>query len=154
MPGLPVRSEPIQPGIFRMSRPSSLSIIAITTPATGEPTHSLSRAGHASGAQANIMACNTVTAGPAMADGLVKRCNCFPQSEYPRRLMALVINTGWDYHWYRHERGGFWGHKPGEYCRRNYDNSSAIIVNPEMCNRGGYTDFCDYFYAGLSVVIN
>jgi hypothetical protein len=68
--------------------------------------------------------------------------------------MALVIDPGWDYHWYRHQRGGFWGHKPGGTAARNLDNSNVLIVNPETCNRGGYTDFCGYFYAGLSVVIN
>ena len=89
-----------------------------------------------------------------MADGLRKRCDCLPQSEYPRRLMALVIDPGWDYHWYRHQRGGFWGHKPGGTAARNVDNSNVVIANPETCDRGGYTDFCGYFYAGLSVVIN
>jgi len=99
------------------------------------------------------MACNAVTTA-AMADGLVKRCKCLPISEWPRRLMALVIDPGSDYHWYRHQRGGFWGHKPGNTAARNTDNSNVIITNPETCDRGGYTDFCGYFYAGRSVVIN
>lgn len=116
-------------------------------------TNTFAQPGRAHGAQTGTMACNTVTTA-AMADGLVKRCNCLPDSEYPRRLMALVIDPGWDYHWYRHQRGGFWGHKPGGTAARNYDNSNVVIANPETCNRGGYTDFCGYFYAGRSVVIN
>ena len=116
-------------------------------------TNTFAQPGRAHGAQTGTMACANVTTA-AMADGLKKRCNCLPQSEYPRRLMALVIDPGWDYHWYRHQRGGFWGHKPGGTAARNVDNSNALIVNPETCNRGGYTDFCDYFYAGRSVVIN
>lgn len=116
-------------------------------------TNTFAQPGRAHGAQTSTMACNTVTTA-AMADGLVKRCKCLPISEWPRRLMALVIDPGWDYHWYRHQRGGFWGHKPGSTAARNYDNSSVIITNPETCNRGGYTDFCGYFYAGRSVVIN
>ena len=116
-------------------------------------TDTFAQPGRAHGAQTNIMACNTVTTA-AMADGLVKRCHCLPQSEYPRRLMALVIDPDVDYHWYRHQRGGFWGHKPGQTAARNVDNSNLLITNPETCNRGGYTDFCGYFYAGLSVVIN
>jgi hypothetical protein len=116
-------------------------------------TDTFAQPGRAHGAQTHIMACNTVTAA-AMADGLVERCHCLPQSEYPRRLMALVIDPGWDYHWYRHQRDGFWGHKPGDTAARNVDNTNAVIVNPEICDRGGYTDFCGYFYAGLSVVIN
>jgi len=116
-------------------------------------TNTFAQPGRAHGAQTNTMSCGAVTTA-AMADGLVKRCNCLPISEYPRRLMALVIDPGWDYHWYRHQRGGFWGHKPGQTAARNVDNNNVVIVNPETCARGGYTDFCDYFYAGRSVVIN
>jgi hypothetical protein len=102
------------------------------------------------------MQCNTVTTA-AMADGLVKRCNCLPIREWPRRLMALVVDDqapGFDYHWYRHQRGGFWGHKPGGTAARNTDNSNAVITDPETCDRGRYNEFCGYFYAGRSVVIN
>jgi hypothetical protein len=116
-------------------------------------TNTFAQPGRAHGAQASTMACSNVSKA-ALADGLKKRCNCLPQSEYPRRLMALVIDPGWDYHWYRHQRGGFWGHKPGKTAARNVDSSNVVIVNPESCNRGGYTDFCGYFYAGLSVIIN
>jgi hypothetical protein len=116
-------------------------------------TDTFAQPGRAHGAQTHTMACSKVTTA-AMADGLRKRCDCLPKSEYPRRLMALVIDPGWDYHWYRHQRGGFWGHKPGSTAARNVDNSNVVIANPETCNRGGYTDFCGYFYAGRSVVIN
>lgn len=116
-------------------------------------TNTFAQPGRAHGAQASTMSCPAVTTA-AMADGLVKRCNCLPRSEWPRRLMALVIDPGVDYHWYRHQRGGFWGHKPGQTQARNFDNSGNVITNPETCNRGGYTDFCGYFYAGKSVVIN
>jgi hypothetical protein len=116
-------------------------------------TDTFAQPGRAHGAMTSTMACGTVTTA-AMADGLHKRCNCLPNSEYPRRLMALVIDPGFDYHWYRHQRGGFWGHKPGSTAARNVDNSNALVVNPETADRGGYTDFCGYFYAGRSVVIN
>lgn len=116
-------------------------------------TDTFAQPGRAHGAMTTVMQCNTVTTA-AMADGLKKRCDCLPQSEWPRRLMALVIAPGYDYHWYRHQRGGFWGHKPGQTAARNVDNSNVVITNPETCNRGMYTQFCGYFYAGRSVVIN
>lgn len=116
-------------------------------------TDTFAQPGRAHGAGTSTMSCSAVTTA-AMADGLRKRCDCLPEDEYPRRLMALVIDPGWDYHWYRHQRGGFWGHKPGGTAARNVDNSSVIITNPETCDRGGYVDFCGYFYAGRSVVIN
>lgn len=116
-------------------------------------TDTFAQPGRAHGAKTGTMECGTVSTA-AMTDGLVRRCDCLPINEWPRRLMALVIDPGWDYHWYRHQRGGFWGHKPGGTAARNTDNSGVVIIDPETCNRGGYTDFCDYFYAGRSVVIN
>ncbi len=94
----------------------------------------------------------------AMHDGLHKRCDCLPKDEYPRRLMALVYAPNFtpgspDYHWYRHQIGGFWGHKPGGGAARNFDNSNVVIANPETCNRGPYSEFHGYFYAGKSVII-
>lgn len=115
-------------------------------------TDTFAQPGRASGNFPNPMVCADV-AGGATSDGLVQRCSCLPQSEYPRRLMALVVDPGYDYHWYRKQCGGFWGHKPGSTAARNTDNSGVLVTNPETCDRGGYTDFCGYFYAGKSVVI-
>jgi hypothetical protein len=116
-------------------------------------TDTFAQPGRAHGAQTSTMQCANVTTA-AMADGLKKRCDCLPISEWPRRLMALVIAPNQDYHWYREQRGGFWGHKPGSTAARNVDNNNALVVNPETAARGPYTNFCDYFYAGRSVVIN
>jgi hypothetical protein len=116
-------------------------------------TDTFAQPGRAHGAQTGTMKCPNVTTA-AMADGLKKRCDCLPVSEWPRRLMALVIAPNQDYHWYREQRGGFWGHKPGQTAARNVDNNNALVVNPETAARGPYTDFCGYFYAGKSVVIN
>ena len=120
-------------------------------------TNTFAQPGRASGATASSMSCSAVKTA-AMNDGLVERCDCLPQAEYPRRLMALVIAPGIDYHWYRKQTGGFWGHKPGGTAARNYDNGGVLIANPETCDRGAgtylnYTDFCGYLYAGKSVVI-
>jgi len=116
-------------------------------------TDTFAQPGRAHGAGTDDMSCPAVTTA-AMADGLKHRCTCLPDSEYPRRLMALVIDPDFDYHWYRHQRGGFWGHKPGNGAARNVDNSNAVITSPETCDRGTYTQFCGYFYAGVSVVIS
>ena len=116
-------------------------------------TNTFAQPGRAHGAGTNIMQCGDVKAA-AMADGLVERCKCLSDKEYPRRLMALVVGPDYDYHWYREQRDGFWGHKPGQTAARNTDENGALVVNPETAARGPYTDFCGYFYAGLSVVIN
>lgn len=116
-------------------------------------TDTFAQPGRAHGAQTGTMKCANVTTA-AMADGLKKRCDCLPVNEWPRRLMALVIAPNQDYHWYREQRGGFWGHKPGQTAARSVDNNGVLVVNPETAARGPYTDFCGYFYAGRSVVIN
>lgn len=121
-------------------------------------TNTFAQPGRHSGATASSMSCSAVRTA-AMNDGLKERCDCLPQSEYPRRMVALVIAPGVDYHWYRKQTGGFWGHKPGGTAARNYDNSGVLITNPETCDRGAgtwlnYTDFCGYFYAGKSVIIS
>lgn len=94
--------------------------------------------------------CNEVTRA-ALCDGMHRRFDCFPDSEIPRNLVALVIAPppafgNGDYHWFRYHLEGFWGHKPGGTAARNYDNSGVVINNPETANRGPYTIFCGYFY--------
>jgi hypothetical protein len=85
----------------------------------------------------------------ALCDGMHHRFDCFPDTEKPRYLVALVIAPGpgfVDYHWFRKQKEGFWGHKPGGTAARNTDNSNQVIFNPETANRGPYTIFCGYFY--------
>jgi hypothetical protein len=61
--------------------------------------------------------------------------------------IALVIDPGWDFHFYRLCTSGRWCHKAGSTPATNRDNSGNYISNPETCNRGDYTDFCGYFFA-------
>ncbi|MBK9735344.1 MAG: hypothetical protein IPO92_10400 [Saprospiraceae bacterium] len=120
-------------------------------------TNTFAQPGRFTGQTAATMSCAEVKAA-ALRDGLKERCVCLPASEQPRRLMALVIAPNRDYHWYRKQTNGYWGHKPGGTNARNVDNSNVVITNPETCDRGvgtplNYTDFCGYFYAGKSVRI-
>lgn len=82
-------------------------------------------------------------AAAARRDGAHDVNDCFPDSEAPRMLVALVIWPGQDYHWYR-KHPDCWGHKPGGTAARNVDNAGAIIANPETCDRGPYTEFTGY----------
>jgi hypothetical protein len=79
----------------------------------------------------------------AKRDGAHDVGDCFPDSEAPRLLVALVIWPGEDYHWYR-KHPDCWGHKPGSTAARNVDSSGVVITNPETCNRGPYTEFHGY----------
>jgi hypothetical protein len=121
--------------------------------ASNRRTNTFAQPGRATGHQASVMACREVTAG-ALSDGLHHRFNCFPDSEKPRWLMALVVAPGYDYHWYRKQKEGFWGHKPGGTPAKNTDNNGAVVMNPETAARLPYTQFCGYFYACKSQKIN
>ncbi|MCP4250858.1 MAG: hypothetical protein GY778_27790, partial [bacterium] len=111
-------------------------------------TDNFAQPGYANGVVLNWPAdgnCEAVTAG-ALADGLVtvdcdQGCGC---SEC-RHQVALVIDPGEDYHWYRKDRDGRWSHKPGSTAATNLDNSGAIITDPRTADRGGYTVFCSCF---------
>lgn len=116
-------------------------------------TDTFAQPGRAHGAMYTDLTSAAVLAA-AHADGLVDRRACLPDRELPRRLLALVIAPGWDFHWYRHQRGGFWGHKPGSTAARSTDDSGNVITDPETADRGPYTEFAGYLYAGRSVVIS
>ena len=82
----------------------------------------------------------------ALADGLTAlpasgQCSC-------KDKVALVVDPGVDYHWYRQDQNSMWTHKPGGTRATNLDNSSNPIPNPETANRCGtglcYSDFCGY----------
>ena len=96
--------------------------------------------------------CTEITRA-ALCDRLHRRYDCFPDSEYPRHLVALVIWPGQDFHWYRKHKEGFWGHKPGSTAARNTDNSNNVIWDVLTCDRDHYTDFCGYFYTCRSQLI-
>ncbi len=88
----------------------------------------------------------------AIRDGAHIVTDCFPDSEKPRCLVALVIWPGEDYHWYR-KHPDCWGHKPGGTAARNTDDSGAIITNPQSCDRGPYTEFTGYMLLPKSLKV-
>jgi len=98
--------------------------------------------GIASGAMFTSVTAADVSAA-TKRDGAHDAGDCFPDSEAPRLLVALVIWPGVDYHWYR-KHPDFWGHKPGSTDARNIDNSGNVITNPQTCDRGPYTEFYGY----------
>jgi hypothetical protein len=63
--------------------------------------------------------------------------------------VALVVDEGVDYHWYRQNPDGTWSHKPGNTEVRNYDASGMIIYNPETADRNypyaDYDEFVGFF---------
>lgn len=124
--------------------------------ATNRRTDTFAQPGEATGAGTTTMQCSTVANG-AVSDHNLAHPSCGASNLAPRDRMALVIQPGYDYHWYRRHNGSgnneFWGHKLSWTPARNTDNSGQVIYNPETANRGNYTVFCGYFYSPSNVVI-
>lgn len=80
----------------------------------------------------------------AVADGLVDKPNQDNKCISPGHLVALVINPGNDYHWYRKGSNGKWSHKMGGSPATIFDNSGNPISDPRTADRGGYVDFCTF----------
>lgn len=108
-------------------------------------TNTFAQPGRGCGQMYTALTCSEVIRA-ALCDGMHRRYDCFPDTERPRYLVALVVAPGFDYHWYRKMKEGFWGHKPGSTHVRNVDNSGNVISDPATCDRGPYTHFCGYFY--------
>jgi hypothetical protein len=74
-----------------------------------------------------------------------------------KHLVALVVDPGNDYHWYRRDENGNWSHKPGSGAATNLDAANNPITNPETANRNygwlDYSVFCGYFCVDKSQVV-
>ena len=85
----------------------------------------------------------------AQCDGMIPAPSPPPRKPgyYP---VALVVDPGVDYHWYRLDDNCIWSHKPGTTEAKNWDASNNPVTNPETANRNygtpNYTNFCGYFY--------
>lgn len=119
--------------------------------ANNKRTDTFAQPGRATGAGTSTMACANVGNG-AVSDGLVAYPGC-ASSGVPRYFVALVVAPGTDYHWYRYQSNGYWGHKPGQTSARNTDNSGVVISDPQTANRGIYTSFCGYYFAQTNAQI-
>ncbi|SHF93249.1 hypothetical protein [Streptoalloteichus hindustanus] len=109
-------------------------------------TNNFAQPGFGCGNMYRALTCQELTRA-SLCDGMHRRFDCFPDSEKPRWLVALVVAPNQDYHWYRYHSEGFWGHKPGRTRATDVDNSNRRITNPETADRGRYTHFCGYFYS-------
>ena len=85
------------------------------------------------------------TGGAAQRDGQISVSSA---SSTPAQghFIALVIWPGRDYHWYRLDSNAMWSHKPGQTAARNTDNSGKRISDPRNCDRGPYTQWCEFYH--------
>jgi hypothetical protein len=110
---------------------------------TNYRTDTYAQPGRAAGAQATVMSCAAVKPA-AVLDDLLDAPRANNKCPKEGHLVALVVAPGWDYHWYRKGRNGYWTHKMGPTPATNVDNSGHLIPDPRTANRGAYTNFCAF----------
>lgn len=109
-------------------------------------TDSFAQPGYAVGEQYSSIDCNAVTAA-AVKDMLVSGSRASNECPKEGHLVALVVaSNGWDYHWYRKGRNGYWSHKPGPGAVTDLDNSGNLISDPRTADRGFYDEFCTFMF--------
>jgi hypothetical protein len=64
--------------------------------------------------------------------------------------VALVVDNGVDYHWYRQNPDGYWSHKDGSNPVKDFDAKKQKIFNPKQASRDygkdlNYDNFCGFF---------
>jgi hypothetical protein len=104
---------------------------------------SFAQPGRAAGAMYTALTCASVKPA-AVKDALEDTPGANNKCPEEGHLVALVIAPGFDFHWFRKGRNGFWSHKPGGTQVTNVDNSGHLISDPRTANRGPYTDFCTF----------
>ncbi len=110
---------------------------------TNYRTDTFAQPGKAAGAQYTSLSCAAVRPA-AVADKLIDAPDANNACPGEGHLVALVVAPGWDYHWYRKGRNGWWSHKPGGTAVTNLDNAGKWIYDPRNADRGPYTDFCTF----------
>ena len=111
--------------------------------ATNYRTDTFAQPGLAAGAMYSALSCASVKPA-AVADDLIDSPAAKNKCPKEGHLVALVIAPGYDFHWYRKGRNGYWSHKPGSTPVTNVDNSGVSIPDPRTANRGPYTNFCTF----------
>jgi len=92
----------------------------------------------------------SIVENAALSDGLT-RSDCGNACGSGQYKVALVIDPGKDYHWYRQDESGYWSHKPGTTEATDLDASGNRISDPRFANRdyyprgANYSEFCGCF---------
>ena len=114
--------------------------------ASNKRTNTYAQPGRSTGHIYSAFTCANVTAA-IKSDGWAASCRASNNLS-----ICLVIWPNRDFHFYRFCSGGRWCHKLAGAPAKNTDESGRSISNPQTCNRGVYTQFCDYWFADNSVI--
>ncbi len=113
--------------------------------ANNRRTDTYGNPGEASGQPFEEMNCDDIEAA-VLRDGLEVCTGIDQPIPAGKARVALCVDPGTDFHWYREDRNGMWSHKAGKGKAQNSDNSGRPISDPEKADRGAYTDFCGFYF--------
>jgi len=124
--------------------------------ATNQPNSSFAQPGWAGGIMnSSPYTCGGLLAG-AEADGLSFAGQTLDEGRErcPEDCcLVALVNSGFDFHWYRRDDDGTWSHKPGASDATNLDAGGQLILDPSGANHnyggaaeGGrnYDNFCGF----------
>lgn len=112
---------------------------------TNRVTNDFAQPGSASKAQYKKLTCKAVYEAASLDWGLTPTKFIEFKEKEDVTLIALVVDAGRDFHWYRRDDNGLWTHKMGWLKATTFDNNRKLIQDPEKADRGTYKDFCGYF---------
>ena len=83
----------------------------------------------------------------------IKKTTFYQKCPKDMSKIALVVDPGEDYHFYRQDSDGLWSHKDGSNKVKRYDAFKKTIVNPKLASRDyrsqgsdlNYEDFCGFY---------
>ncbi len=83
----------------------------------------------------------------------IEKTDFYSKCPKGKSKIALVVDPGEDYHFYRQDSDGMWSHKDGSNKVKRYDALKRPIFNPKYASRDyewqgsdlNYTDFCGFY---------
>ena len=83
----------------------------------------------------------------------IDRSSFYERCPAGKSKIALVVDPGEDYHYYRQDADGMWSHKDGSNKVKRFDALKRPIFNPELAERDyrwqdsdlNYEDFCGFY---------
>lgn len=83
----------------------------------------------------------------------IQKTSFYHQCPTGSSKIALVVDPGEDYHYYRQDANGMWSHKDGSNKVKQFDALKQPIVNPQLASRDYrwqnselyYRDFCGFY---------
>ncbi len=83
----------------------------------------------------------------------IERTSFYGKCPKGKSKIALVVDPGEDYHYYRQDADGMWSHKDGSNKVKRFDALKRPIFNPQLAARNylwqnsdlNYEDFCGFY---------